>query len=130
MAEHDTLPESLQALQGTVGIWTTTTESLPATRVGEVAQRLDEMGYAALWLPEAWGREAFSNAQLQLAQSTRITIATGIANIWGRDAVAAANAARRTISRKPSRVDSRRMAPSCPFRRSSIQPSSLSRQAE
>ena len=94
MAEHDTLPDSLQSLHGTVGIWTTTTESLPATNVGEVARRLDEMGYAALWIPEAWGREAFSNAQLQLAQSRRITIATGIANIWGRDAVAAANAAR------------------------------------
>jgi probable F420-dependent oxidoreductase len=52
------------------------------------------MGYAALWIPEAWGREAFSNAQLQLSQSRRIAIATGIANIWGRDAVAAANAAR------------------------------------
>jgi alkanesulfonate monooxygenase SsuD/methylene tetrahydromethanopterin reductase-like flavin-dependent oxidoreductase (luciferase family) len=94
MADDTTLPASLRALQGTVGIWTTTTESLPAREVGEVARRLDHMGYAALWIPEAWGREAFSNAQLQLAQSTRITIATGIANIWGRDAVAAANAAR------------------------------------
>lgn len=94
MADTSELPASLQALVGTVGIWTTTTESLPATAVGEVATRLDDMGYAALWIPEAWGREAFSNAQLQLSQSRRIAIATGIANIWGRDAVAAANAAR------------------------------------
>lgn len=94
MANTSELPASLQALVGTVGIWTTTTESLPATAVGEVATRLDDMGYAALWIPEAWGREAFSNAQLQLSQSRRIAIATGIANIWGRDAVAAANAAR------------------------------------
>lgn len=94
MADTSELPASLQTLVGTVGIWTTTTESLPATAVGEVATRLDDMGYAALWIPEAWGREAFSNAQLQLSQSRRIAIATGIANIWGRDAVAAANAAR------------------------------------
>lgn len=94
MTESSPLPAALAALQGTVGIWTTTTESLPAHRVGEVAQRLDAMGYRALWIPEAWGREAFSNAQLQLAQSSRIIIATGIANIWGRDAVAAVNAAR------------------------------------
>ena len=85
---------SLEALRGTVGIWTMTHESLPATRSGELAGEIEAMGYAALWVPESWGREAFTNATLLLAGTSRLVIATGIANIWGRDAVAAVNATR------------------------------------
>src|SRR5487761_2013262 len=87
-------PRSLEALRGTVGIWTMTHESLPATRSGELASEIEAMGYAALWVPESWGREAFTNATLLLAGTSRLVIATGIANIWGRDAVAAVNATR------------------------------------
>jgi probable F420-dependent oxidoreductase len=69
-----------------------THESLPPSRSGELASEIESMGYAALWIPESWGREAFTSATLLLAGTTRLTIATGIANIWGRDAVAAVNA--------------------------------------
>jgi alkanesulfonate monooxygenase SsuD/methylene tetrahydromethanopterin reductase-like flavin-dependent oxidoreductase (luciferase family) len=47
-----------------------------------------------MWFPEAWGREAFTNASLLLSATSRITIATGIANIWARDAVNATNASK------------------------------------
>ena len=47
-----------------------------------------------MWLPEAWGREAFTNAGLMLRATSSMIIATGIANIWARDAVAASNAAK------------------------------------
>jgi probable F420-dependent oxidoreductase len=47
-----------------------------------------------MWIPEAWGRESFTNALLLLAGTTTLTIATGIANIFARDAVSAANASR------------------------------------
>ena len=89
-----TWPSSLEQLRGTVGIWTSTHESLPASRSGEVAAELESLGYGALWTPEAWGREAFTSAGLLLAATGKIVIASGIANIWARDAVAAANAAK------------------------------------
>lgn len=88
------LPAPLDRLVGTIGIWTTTHESLPAAQSAEVASELESLGYAALWIPEAWGREAFTNASLLLAGSSRIVVATGIANIWARDAVSASNAAK------------------------------------
>jgi probable F420-dependent oxidoreductase len=59
-----------------------------------VASELESLGYAAMWIPEAWGRESFSSAGLLLAATSSLTIATGIANIWGRDAVTSSNAAR------------------------------------
>ena len=90
----ESLPTSLERLRGTVGVWTSTHESLPAARSGEVASELESLGYAAMWLPEAWSRESLTSAGLLLAATSRITIATGIANIWARDAVSAANAAR------------------------------------
>lgn len=87
-----TWPFSLERLRGTVGLWTMAHESLAPSRSGELASEIESMGYAALWVPESWGREAFTSATLLLAGTTRLTIATGIANIWGRDAVAAVNA--------------------------------------
>jgi probable F420-dependent oxidoreductase len=77
-----------------VGIWTGTHETLPAGQSGEIASELEALGYAAMWIPEAWGREAFTSSSLLLSATSRITVATGIANIWGRDAVNAANAAK------------------------------------
>ncbi|MGA2432300.1 MAG: TIGR03620 family F420-dependent LLM class oxidoreductase [Acidimicrobiales bacterium] len=88
------LPSSLERLRATVGIWTSTHESLPASRSGEVASELESLGYSAMWLPEAWGRESFTSASLLLAATSSLTVATGIANIWARDAVTSANAAR------------------------------------
>ncbi len=94
MDDVSSIPANLEALRGTVGIWTTTHESLPASQSGEIAAELESLGYSAMWIPEAWGREAFTSAGLLLSATSTITIATGIANIWGRDAVAAANAAK------------------------------------
>ncbi len=87
-------PTPLEQLRAAVGIWTTTLESLPPSQSGEVASELESLGFAAMWMPEAWGREAFTNAALLLSATSSITIATGIANIWARDAVSAANAAK------------------------------------
>src|SRR5215831_2787687 len=77
---------------GSVGIWTTRFEDHPAAKVQEVASELEELGYGAIWFGEANGREAFTNAGLLLAATRRIVIATGIANIYGRDAMAMASA--------------------------------------
>jgi probable F420-dependent oxidoreductase len=89
-----TLPASLERLRGTIGVWTFAHETMPAERSGDIAAELESLGYSAMWLPEAWGREAFTNAGLMLRATTSLTVATGIANIWARDAVAANNAAK------------------------------------
>jgi probable F420-dependent oxidoreductase len=89
-----TWPDSLERLRGTIGVWTFAQETIVAERSGDIAAELESLGYAAMWLPEAWGREAFTNAGLMLRATSSLTIATGIANIWARDAVAANNAAK------------------------------------
>lgn len=82
---------------GRIGIWTATLDAHPAARAQEAAAELEALGYGALWFPEAVGREAFTNAALLLAGTRRIVVATGIANIWVRDAMAMA-AAQRTLT--------------------------------
>jgi probable F420-dependent oxidoreductase len=89
-----TWPSSLERLRATTGLWTHTLESIPADRFGDVAGEIESLGFAALWVPEAWGREAFTNSSLLLSATSRLVVATGIANIWGRDAVSSANAAK------------------------------------
>jgi probable F420-dependent oxidoreductase len=82
---------------GRTGIWTATLDALDVAEAREAVAELDELGTGTLWFGEAYGREAFTAAALYLAASRRMVVATGIASIWGRDAVAA-NAASRTLS--------------------------------
>ena len=51
-------------LGGEVGLWTSNLDSLPAPKAQEVVVELEELGYAALWFGEAFGREAFTNASM------------------------------------------------------------------
>jgi len=81
-------------LPGPVGLWTAALEAVPVAAVPDVVGALDEQGWDALWFGEAYGREAFTAAQLYLAASRRMAVVTGIASIYGRDAVAAGSAAR------------------------------------
>ena len=94
VANMSTSLRTLDRIRGTVGVWTTTHESLPAARSGDVAQAIEAAGFSTMWIAEAWGREAFTSAQLLLQATSTLTVATGIANIFARDAVACANATR------------------------------------
>ena len=82
---------------GRIGIWTFTLDLVPSARSAEHVDELDELGYGAVWVPEAVGREAFTSAALLLRGGTDIVVATGIAGIYGRDPMTA-NAAHRTIT--------------------------------
>jgi probable F420-dependent oxidoreductase len=64
--------------------------------VREAVSEIEELGYAALWFGEALGREAFTNASILLSATSRLVVATGIANIFVRDAWAT-NAAAKTL---------------------------------
>lgn len=69
---------------GKLGVWFFL-DTLPSRDAAAFVQRIEGLGYPALWLPEAVGREAFAQCAHLLAKSDRIVIATGIANIWARD---------------------------------------------
>jgi probable F420-dependent oxidoreductase len=81
---------------GKLGVWFFT-DGQSATRSAEFAQRLEALGYAALWIPEAVGRHPFAHAAWLLANTNKLVIATGIASIYNRDA-GATMAATRTLA--------------------------------
>jgi len=82
---------------GGVGIWTAQLDGRPAAEAQAHVAQLEELGYGAVWVPEAFGREAFTNSALLLAGGRKITVATGIASIWARDAMAM-SAAHKTLT--------------------------------
>ena len=63
-------------------------DGLKAKEVAEFAQRIEALGYSALWLPEAGGRDPFVLASWLLAHTERLVVATGVANVYARDAMA------------------------------------------
>src|SRR5207248_4362753 len=64
---------------------------------------LEALGFGAVWIPEAMGRDPMVHATLLLEASERIVLATGIANIWNRSALAMAAAHRTLTSAFPER---------------------------
>jgi probable F420-dependent oxidoreductase len=80
---------------GRIGVWSGAFAVAPAAEARRAAREIEELGYDTLWFPEGLGtRESFTNAAVLLGATERLRVASGIANIWGRDPVAAANAAR------------------------------------
>jgi probable F420-dependent oxidoreductase len=89
---------------GAVGVWSFDAERMPAEGEREYARAIESLGLAALWIPESLGsKEAFAHAGLLLAATKKLVIATGIANIWARDAVAMANGGRALVEAYPDR---------------------------
>ena len=70
------------------------TDTMPPDEVVADARRLEALGYDSLWLPDLFGRELFVLAGFLLGATRRIRVATGIANVYARDAMSAAQAAR------------------------------------
>lgn len=75
---------------GRVGIWTGQLDFSPAADVRTAAAEVESLGYGALWTGEAVGREVLTAASLLLGATDRLVVATGIANVWARDALAMA----------------------------------------
>lgn len=71
---------------GRLGVWTFI-DALPAAGAVEFAQRIEAWGYSALWVPEAVGRDPFSFLGYLAANTRTLLLATGIANIYARDAM-------------------------------------------
>lgn len=74
-----------------LGVWAAM-DAFTAEEAKAFARRVESWGYGALWFPEATGRNSFVQAAWLLANTSRLIIATGIANIYARDPVATAAA--------------------------------------
>ena len=88
---------------GRVGIWTNTLDAQPVSLAQEAAAELEELGFGAIWYPESVQREAMANAALLLSGTRRIVVASGIANIYARDALTMMNGARTLHDAFPDR---------------------------
>ena len=66
------------------GIWYFT-DGMSASDAAEAAQRIEALGYSALWIPETVGRHPFAHAAWLLANTSELVVATGIASIYHRE---------------------------------------------
>jgi probable F420-dependent oxidoreductase len=71
---------------GRLGVWSWL-DALSVDETKAFAQRIEAWGYRALWIPEAIGREPFALLAFLASSTTRLVLATGIANIYARDAL-------------------------------------------
>jgi len=69
-------------------------DAMAADASAAFCRRLEGMGYKVLWTPEAWGRDPFAHGGYLLARTDHLIYATGIANIWVRDPMTMAAAAK------------------------------------
>ena len=88
---------------GKVGLWTGILDGLPSSVANELCAEAAELGFKTIWIPEAVGRDPFVTAMRVLENTTEVTIATGIANIYARDAMTMANAQRSIEEAHPGR---------------------------
>ena len=72
---------------GKLGVWTWV-DGFPPDEAAGFARQLEEWGYAALWIPEAVGANPFAMHGFLAAHTERLVLATGIASIYARDAMA------------------------------------------
>ncbi|BBZ10032.1 TIGR03620 family F420-dependent LLM class oxidoreductase [Mycobacterium branderi] len=82
---------------GPLGIWSFQLDVQPMARAQQAVAELDDLGFAALWVPEAIAREPFASAALLLSAAPRIRVATGVASLHARTAMTM-NAGWRTLN--------------------------------
>ena len=78
---------------GRLGVWVGM-DGMSAAAAAAFAEHVEELGYGALWIPEGRGRNALVLSSWLLSHTKRLIVATGIANIYARDAMAMAGGQR------------------------------------
>lgn len=71
---------------GRLGVWFVN-DTLDREQLRDAAKKIEAWGYGTLWSPEAVGRDPFTLIAYLGAQTERLVFATGIANIYARDAM-------------------------------------------
>lgn len=103
MSDHEAARRWAARL-GRIGSWSFDVERLGAADARAYARELESLGVATLWIPEALGsKEVFAHAGILLAATEKLVVATGIASILARDAVAMANGHRALSEAYPGR---------------------------
>ncbi len=89
---------------GRVGVWSFALQGHSAATERAAIAAYEELGYGSAWFPESIAsKEAFAHAAILLGASSRIVVATGIANIYARDPMAMINGARTLAEAYPGR---------------------------
>lgn len=70
------------------GVWFST-HALTKAELADLVQGVEKLGYDVLWYPESTGYESLSLAGFLLGETDRLAVASGIANIYARDAFSA-----------------------------------------
>ncbi len=82
---------------GRVGLWTFLLDEHPTSRVRDLVQEIEDMGWPTLWRPESTGRDVLVAASVMLDATSRLIVASGIAQIYARHPVTTA-AAQKTLA--------------------------------
>lgn len=69
---------------GKLGVWAALDGNSPEESVA-FAQQIERWGYSALWIPEAVGLDPFATLGYLAANTEKLVLCTGIANIYARD---------------------------------------------
>lgn len=72
-----------------LGIWCST-NNLNRSELATLATDVERRGYCTLWYPESLSYESLALGAFLLAETTELQVASGIANIYARDAVTSA----------------------------------------
>lgn len=72
---------------GRIGVWSGVFDAHPTAAVQDACREIELLGYSAVWLPEAVGRDPLVLAANLLSATSELRLATGIANIYARDAM-------------------------------------------
>jgi probable F420-dependent oxidoreductase len=98
--ERDALREGL----GRIGVWSFALDALTAEEERDAVREIESLGVGAIWIPEAVeSKEIFSHASWIASSTDRAIVASGIASIWARDAVAMTNGWRMLTDAYPER---------------------------
>lgn len=88
---------------GRFGVFAGPLNGQPSSIQRGFARQMEQFGYGTLWVGEGLAQEAFGRAAVLLAGTEKLVVATGIANIWARDAAAMANGGRTLAEAFPHR---------------------------
>jgi len=72
---------------GRIGLWTHQLDAQPMREAQKYARQIEELGFRAVWFPEAVGREPFASSSLILSATENLIMSTGIASLHARTAM-------------------------------------------
>jgi len=72
---------------GRLGAWINTI-GYPSAQLAGIAKRLEGWGYGTLWINDGFGSDPMVLASHLLDGTTRLRLATGVVNVYGRDPMA------------------------------------------